>query len=529
MRSVAFAFTLAFAAASSVALAKEALDAPPIGLTPTSASVTAILHKYHEASDFRAPSGRERWTLELGSEKGTRSDVWTADALRTDETLGPYHNAYGQVNGHAWHMNENGEVAPESGLHQRDDVDSGALARSKTAYFTVLGISQKPVPSYVLKLNPPHGRIEYLFFDTTSGDLVRRIAVRDGRRVTTTYQDFRAEGRAVIAHHLRIEDGKAENTTDMHLVSAEFNARVAPSEVAEPTPAPPIATLGTLTHATLPGKIIDDRVILPFSIGKHVVNFQLDSGADGIVIDHTVVQALGYHEYGRIIGETAGAYVESDVTIPTMKLGALTIANAHARSLPFVNFADASTPVAGLMGYDLIANLVIHIDYDHGTVEAFEPSAFTPPAGATRIAIGLDDDVPLVHATISTATNVPFVLDTGADRSALFSSFIREYPSAASDRGLGDEMTAAFPFVDDLSGVGGSVDYRPLQVGPFTFGGSTFDRWLFDVTQNAPTFEIEDYNGLIGQDVLRYYDLYLDYQHGCIYVSPNARYRERYG
>lgn len=89
-------------------------------------------------------------------------------------------------------------------------------------------------------------------------------------------------------------------------------------------------------------------------------------------------------------------------------------------------------------------------------------------------------------------------------------------------------MTAAFPFVNDFTGVGGSVEYRPLELGPLIVGAWSFPTWLFDVTQNASAFEFEDYDGLMGQDFLRNFDVYLDYPSAHIYLAPNERFRQRW-
>ena len=102
------------------------------------------------------------------------------------------------------------------------------------------------------------------------------------------------------------------------------------------------------------------------------------------------------------------------------------------------------------------------------------------------------------------------MLDTGADRSTIFSRYGDAHPQELRDRGLGESMNDAFPFINDFSGVGGTVDYRPLQVGPVVVSGWSFPKWLFEMTQNAPSFELEDYDGLIGQDFLRNFDVYLD-------------------
>jgi hypothetical protein len=224
----------------------------------------------------------------------------------------------------------------------------------------------------------------------------------------------------------------------------------------------------------------------------------------------------------------AGAFDVSSALIPELDVGSLQLRNVHAEAVPFVRYGSDGKPIAGLLGYDFIANAVLHVDYERGTVEAIDPSSFVPPPGAKALDVHFDDRVPTVAASLEHVPAGAFILDTGADRSALFSSFLNAAGSRISDSGLGTSMRAAWPFVKDMGGVGGTVDYRPLQVSAFAFGGWTFPKWLFYVTQNAPTFEIEDYDGLIGQDVLRNFDVYLDYPHSKIYLVPNDRFRQRW-
>jgi hypothetical protein len=212
-----------------------------------------------------------------------------------------------------------------------------------------------------------------------------------------------------------------------------------------------------------------------------------------------------------------------------MTIGPLTLRNVHAESLPFLQWTTDGKPIAGLLGYDFIHDRVWHVDYLHGTLEAFDPASFVPPAGAIPLDITLEDRVPTISATIATVRAPALVVDTGADRSTLFSQYVREHAGQIADRGLGSEMQAAFPFVDTFEGVGGSVGFRPLQAGPLLLGAWTFPKWLFYVTQDAPSFEFEDYDGLIGQDMLRNFDLYLDYPHSKLYLLPNDRYRARWG
>jgi hypothetical protein len=77
--------------------------------------------------------------------------------------------------------------------------------------------------------------------------------------------------------------------------------------------------------------------------------------------------------------------------------------------------------------------------------------------------------------------------------------------------------------------VGGEVSYRPIELGPLTVAPWTYEKWLFFLTQDASKFELDDYDGILGQDLLRYYDLYLDYPHSRILLVPNSRYTDRFG
>ncbi|HVA27892.1 MAG TPA: pepsin/retropepsin-like aspartic protease family protein, partial [Candidatus Baltobacteraceae bacterium] len=473
-------------------------------------------------------SGSEQWSVSFGELHGTRTEVWSGRFFRSDEQLGPFHTAYGRDSRGAWHQNENGEVVREAGFHLRDAIDERALDLATGSGVTMLGTVASPTPAYVLKVNPPNGRLEYLFYDRTTYRLIRRDAIRDGRRVSTTFGDYRITGGFAVPFRIHSEDGKPDNVRDDTLTTMDFGESIPDARLAAPTPAPAIATIAGGQHAVIPATIADDRVILTFQIDGHPVDMQLDSGASGIVINNAVIKALGFKQYGRMTGSTAGDYTESGVIIPEMKLGSVTIANAYAQSLPFAEVTDKGTPVAGLLGFDVLDQLVVHIDYMNGTVEAWEPTAFEPPAGAVAIPIALDDDVPALSISLA-GTSLRMILDTGADRSVLFSAAMHDHPTQFPELGLGELMQSQWPFVNDLSGVGGTVEYRPLQTGPMQVGQWTFDRWLFDVTQNDPTFEFEDYDGLLGQEFLRNFNLYLDLPQQRIFLIPNQRYHDRWG
>jgi Aspartyl protease len=529
-RGIAFG---AFAALLLIAIAgADELDtSPPAGIAPTTMTLDRLIAANKRAEGALehgiASTRRESWKTSFGAMTGTLTYVQSGKNFRADQSLGPNSTAWGSWGGQAWQMNANGQVTLGSGLHRSDEIDNSAVEHGGTGV-TILGRVAQPLDAFVVRVQPPGGRLEYRFYDAKTFRLVRLEEIRDARRVTITLDDYRMTDGLVEPWHIHTTDGFATNDEDRALVSLQIGAAVAPSEIAIPPDrlslmAP--ASLPTQIPATMSG----DAFVVPVKLGPYIVNCIFDSGADGVVIDSAVTAALGLKAYGRVTSETAGTYVESDVVIPTMSIGNVTFDGVHARSLPFTQWTDTGKPIAGLLGYDVIRTAVWHLDYEHGTIEALPASTFTPPANARALVATFDDDVPTVEVTIDGLSGPAFVLDTGADRSAIFSRYADAHPRELRDRGLGEAMEDAFPFINDFYGVGGTVDYRPLEAGPLLVSGWSFPKWLFAVTQNAPSFEFEDYDGLIGQDFLRNFEVYLDYPHSKIYLVPNDRFRQRWG
>jgi hypothetical protein len=445
---------------------------------------------------------------------------------KTNSSAPSSHTAEGVLGGRSWRQNENGEIIYPCGVHRRDKIDTSAIS-SASSGVTLLGELADEPSSYVVRVDPPGGRLEYVYFDSSTFLIDRIDEALEGTRAILVFEDYRSVGGRMVAGHVHTIVARTGIERDRTLQSAEVDRPPNDEALAIPTPASPLS----VAHfpVELPARIISDRIILKTRIKGRAINLQLDSGASAIAIDSGVIGALGIPKIGTSKGTMAGTYSLSQAIVPELQLGDLSLHNVAVYAIPFTEFADEHTPVAGLIGFDFLDTAVFKIDYVKGTVTALDPATFAAPSGAFEQAVALDDSVPMLSATIGNAIGKTFILDTGADRSAIYSSFRLAHPGAVVDRGLGTRLRDAFPFETQFYGVGGQVAYHPVQVQPFTFGGVTFSSWLFDATYDAASFEGEDEDGLIGQDVLRYFDVYLDYPHSRIYFVPNSRYTDRFG
>jgi len=507
--------------------------APPLGIQPVSTITLAQIVARHRLAvgkpDARPQTRVEQWTYTDGTRSGTQTTYRSGNDYREDRSLGPFHYAHGELGGKTWEQNSNGLTRFLSGIHERTDVNDYALAHLLLASSgaQLLGEVASPVPAYVVKVAPQNGYVEYAYFDAATYLLVQDERAESGQRVVWTYDDFRTGNGVRTPWHIHESNGLPNDDQDWKLQSATIGQPVDPSKLAVPASSDPVSL--TASTVSLPARIEADRIILTAQIGKHKVNFLMDSGSSGILLNRDVADATGVQSFGTMTEITAGQYTASDAMIPKIDFGVATMTNASAETAPYSEWTSSGTPIAGLMGYDFIAGSVIHVDYEHGTVQAIAPGSFTPPAGAVALPIRLDDGVPVIAAMIGNAAGTNFLVDTGADRSMIFSTFARAHPGDVSDQGLGEEITDSLPFVHHIDGVGGKVEVRPVQVSALQIGSTRLPNWLFDVSQDAPSFEGDDYDGIIGQDVLRNFDVYFDYQRSMLYLVPNDRYRQRWG
>jgi hypothetical protein len=150
---------------------QEADTGPPAGIAPSGTTLERVLRANVLATGRLrpglSPARRERWSVTFGSLRGTIVYVASGKAYREDEILGPNHEAHGNDGSVLWNMDANGQVALGADLHQSDRVDAAALASREHRGVVLLGRVSEPVDAYVVRVDPPGGRLEYRFYDMT--------------------------------------------------------------------------------------------------------------------------------------------------------------------------------------------------------------------------------------------------------------------------------------------------------------------------------------------------------------------------
>jgi hypothetical protein len=507
-------------------VATLAPDAPPVGLHLSTAKLETVLDAWRTAEG----SAKKKIITEVEIDdttayglSGVTRIVSTGDDYRETDTRGPVTTSFGRFHGQRWRLNENGILIDQIGVHKRDQVDNQALrvaTSAPTKDVTLAGEVDTPSPAFVLKVNPPDGRLEWLLIDKKTSLLDTEIEAYPERRLTITYGDYRLLDGEMRAWHTHYADGMPENDFDYRVTSDSFNVPVSDSDIAIPQSGAPIVTFPAgAAPVRLPGSVTGGTVVVRLTINGRGLDFALDSGAGGIVLDSEVAKEIGVKTFGRSIQTTAGSYEATEAVIPEIGIGPITMRNTYVECLPFSQKLDYGTKIVGLLGFDFIANAVVNVDYDQGIVTATAPDQFTPPTSGVQLGAILDDGVPYVQVQVGNATGQHFILDTGSDAVVIFSAFADAHPDDVADEGLGRSVNAIVPFLS-ASGVGGEIPETLTQVASYHFGAVNFTDFLLFRTHGHTAFEGEDEDGLVGYDVLRYFSVTLDYRNGEVYLQP---------
>jgi hypothetical protein len=234
--------------------------------------------------------------------------------------------------------------------------------------------------------------------------------------------------------------------------------------------------------------------------GGPVLDFQFDLGAGGSLIKKSSLSKVQMTFDGTITLHNSDGTNE----VPSSSANRLEIAGLSWDSVGFAVADNMTHREDGLIGNGLFRDRIFEIDY-HRMIIAIRDSLPALPTDWRREEIILDGGtVPFVRGTLSVGDAVSegwFMLDTGAYTSILNS----------------DRLSRVSKFAGELrrltGPLGGRRDGLALSVGGSTFSGINYSVRRYDGDPSAL--------GLMGNDVLKRFDLIVDNRHGLAYFRPN--------
>ncbi|WP_170970982.1 aspartyl protease family protein [Ilyomonas limi] len=288
-------------------------------------------------------------------------------------------------------------------------------------------------------------------------------------------------------------------------------------------PIGPARHITTVPFTMLTGGIVIIRATLdslPDSL-----NFILDTGSGGISLDSTTCSTLGIklQHSNRTIRGIAGIKTVDFAYGHTMNLPDLSV-----EKLDFhVNDYDILTSVYGvkidgIIGYSFFRRYIIKIDYDKMQMEVLTPGAIKYPRGGTLLKPQFSTlAMQRLYVKDRVGITAKFYYDMGAGLCMLLSkSFVTDSMFLNTKKKM---------FETQAQGLGGKAEMsltiiKEIRLGPYRF--RKVPTYIFNDEYNATSYPAS--GGLIGNDILRRFNVVLNYGKQEIFIKPNNRYRDSF-
>jgi Aspartyl protease/PDZ domain len=255
------------------------------------------------------------------------------------------------------------------------------------------------------------------------------------------------------------------------------------------------------------------------------LNFILDTGSGGISLDSITALRLKLNTEPsqRTIRGIAGIRKVRFWYDQTLKLPGLAI-----DSLDFhINDYDLLSSVYGekidgIIGYSFLSRYIVHINYDSLKMFIYSKGRLRYPRGGYLMKPILVN-IPVTGVSIRDALPVTsrFYFDTGAGMCLLLSSdFVEDSMFVRNKSGWK---------LSQAEGLGGKTPMKQgvvkqVKLGPYKF--RSVPTYIFDDNYNITSYPF--LGGLIGNDLLRRFNLILNYEKREINLLPNSHFREKF-
>ena len=286
---------------------------------------------------------------------------------------------------------------------------------------------------------------------------------------------------------------------------------------------PPAKLLTSFKFKQLTGGVVMIKGL--FANYPDTLNFILDTGSGGISLDSTTVDYFRINPTPSeltILG-IAGSKKVSFIYNQKIKLPGLTVDSLNFH----INDYDILTSVYGekidgIIGYSLLSRYIFLINYDSLKINIYSNGRLKYPRGGWLYEPILRT-LPVQNARIrdEITTSSRFLFDIGAGLCLMLNKdFIEDSSFLSKKRVL---------YAKEAEGVGGKIDMhmtviREMRMGPYRF--RNIPVFVFNDTFNITSYPY--LSGIIGNDILRRFNIILNYAKKEFYFMPNSHYQDAF-
>jgi hypothetical protein len=253
------------------------------------------------------------------------------------------------------------------------------------------------------------------------------------------------------------------------------------------------------------------------------LNFILDTGSGGISLDSTTTEYLKLQPEpsDQIIRGIAGIRNVSFLKNKRLQLPGLSIdsLNFHVVDYSLLT-AVYGEHISGIIGYSVFSRYIVKVNFDSSYVEFWTKGSMKYPKGGYLLRPSISK-LPVQAARVKDkrTVNSRFLYDMGAGLNMMLSTdFLKDSSLLHKKRKM---------YAKEAEGLGGKIDInmtviKELKLGPYRFRNVPV--YVFDDDYNITSYPY--LGGIIGNDLLRRFNIILNYERRDIHLLPNSHFND---
>jgi hypothetical protein len=248
------------------------------------------------------------------------------------------------------------------------------------------------------------------------------------------------------------------------------------------------------------------------------LNFILDTGSGGISLDSAVTEELGITQTpsDRIIRGIGGVKQVAFANNHTLNLPGLSVKGLDFHIIDYSLLTSVyGQKIAGIIGFSFLRRYIVAINYDESKISVYYPGKYKYPRGGHFLKPTFSS-IPMQPVSVMDGKTIVnnFYFDTGAGLCLLLSEKFSKDSAVLKNNKI---MVAT-----QVEGMGGK---RPMnltvvdkvKLGPYKF--RKVPTYVFSDEFNVTSYP--NTGGLIGNDLLRRFNVVLNYPAQVIHLRPN--------
>ena len=258
---------------------------------------------------------------------------------------------------------------------------------------------------------------------------------------------------------------------------------------------------------------------------KDSLNFILDTGSGGISLDSStcINLHLPLTPSDTVITGMGDSHKVSFVFNQTLHFPNLEVKNLNFHVNDYVVLTSVyGEKIDGIIGYSFFRRYIVKINFDSSMVEVYTPGEITYPRDGTLLN-PVFTTLPIQNLPIKDRRKIDFnfYFDTGAGLCFLLSD------KFANDSSI--LLSRRKPLLTQAEGMGGKLQMKLtvikyVQIGRYRF--RNVPTYIYSDEFNVTSYPVV--GGLLGNDLLRRFNLIINYPKRQIHLLPNSHFSDQF-